>query len=71
MFDRREGIFADIEKILRYRSQGGELKESRERITSNSVSRALVGNFLERVDSLQMEAIQDEANLREWIGKLF
>lgn len=69
--EQRDAIDKLSKKIMRHRSKDTELSKSRERITSNSLFRALVTNFLERVDSLQMETICDETTLTEWVGKLF
>ena len=58
-------------QIMRFRSRSTSLKEDRERITANTVYRALVDNFISRLDLLKMVEIQNEEELKEWIGLLF
>lgn len=69
--EQRDAIDELAKKLMRHRSQKRELSESRERITSNSVFRALISNFLERVGMLEISSIQNEEELTLWVQQLF
>lgn len=58
-------------KIMRFRAQHTAVKEDRERITANTVFRALIDNFIDRFPYIKMEPIQNEDELREWLQRLF
>ena len=55
--------------IMRSRSKIGN--EDRERITSNSILRCLVTSFIDRVELLDFEEIDNEEILNQRIQKLF
>ena len=56
--------------IMRNRKKGANL-ESRERITTNSVVRALIANFLDRVVDVDFSNIDNEEMLKERMEKVF
>jgi hypothetical protein len=56
--------------IMRNRRKG-QNTDSRERITSNTVVRALIANFLERVGDMDLSNIDNEEILRERMEKVF
>jgi hypothetical protein len=58
-------------KLMRLRSHEVNPKEERERITANTIFRALLDNFLSRIDLLDMKKVYDEDELKEWLGQLF
>lgn len=58
-------------KLMRFRSNALVGKEERERITANTICRALLDNVIDRIDSLEIEAIQNEAELKTWLEKIF
>lgn len=57
-------------KIMRGRKKGVNT-ETRERITSNSVVRALIANFMERVGDVDLDNIDNEAILKDRLEKIF
>lgn len=69
----KEENFMDLKhienSIMRSRSKTGN--EDRERITSNSILRCLVTSFIDRVDLLDFEEIDNEEILNQRIQKLF
>jgi hypothetical protein len=69
--EQKDAMDELAKKIMRYRSQKGGVHEERERITSNSIFRALMDNFLAKVDSLDITALQNEEELGAWIHQLF
>ena len=56
--------------IMRNRKKGANL-ESRERITTNSVVRALIANFLDRVGDVDFSNIDNEEMLKDRMEKVF
>lgn len=55
--------------IMRGRRKGGS--ESRERITTNSILRCVIANFLERANDLDLTNIENEAELKIRLDKAF
>ncbi len=55
--------------IMRGRRKGGG--ESRERITTNSILRCMIANFLERANDLDLTNIENEAELKIRLDKAF
>ena len=55
--------------IMRGRRKGGG--ESRERITTNSILRCVIANFLERANDLDLTNIENEAELKIRLDKAF
>ena len=60
-----------IENFIMRNRKKGINSSSRERITSNSVVRALIANFLERAGDMDLSNIDNEEMLRERMEKVF
>ncbi len=58
------------QNIMRNRRKGQNI-DSRERITSNTVVRALIANFLDRVGDMDLSNIDNEEMLKERMEKVF
>lgn len=56
--------------IMRNRKKGANI-DSRERITTNTVVRAMIANFLERAGDLDLSNIDNEEMLKERMEKVF
>ncbi len=56
--------------IMRNRKKGNNA-DSRERITTNTVVRAMIANFLERAGDLDLSNIDNEEMLKERLEKVF
>lgn len=69
--EQRDGMEDIARKLMRFRSKQDKVGEERERITANTVFRALVENFLDRVDGISLETIQNEEGLKSWLSRLF
>lgn len=69
--EQRDGMEDIARKLMRFRPKLEKVGGERERITANTVFRALVESFLDRVDGLPMDVIQNEAELKAWLSKLF
>lgn len=69
----KEENFMDLKhienSIMRSRSKNGN--EDRERITSNSILRCLVTSFIDRIELLDFEEIDNEEILNQRIQRLF
>jgi len=60
-----------IEQTIMRNRRKGQNAETRERITSNTVVRALIANFLERVGDMDLTNIDNEEMLKERMEKVF
>ncbi len=60
-----------IEQTIMRNRKKGQNVDSRERITSNTVVRALIANFLDRVGDMDLSNIDNEEVLRERMEKVF
>lgn len=69
--EQRDAMDDLARTLMRFRSHGNLSKDERERITANTIFRALLDNFLSKANSLDIEAIQNEDELRKWINILF
>ena len=69
-YEQKEQLDKIAKQAMKYRSKLPATKE-RERITTNTVLRALIESFLERAQDLDEEVINDERDAKEWIAKLF
>jgi hypothetical protein len=56
---------------MKFRSRNLKGNDSKERITANTLMRALIDIFLEKENHLSMEILVDEDDVRKWITKLF
>jgi hypothetical protein len=56
---------------MKFRSNQLKGIEEKERITANTILRSLIDNFLEVEDSLQLETLTSEKEVKEWISKVF
>jgi hypothetical protein len=60
-----------IEQTIMRNRRRGQVIEGRERITSNTVVRALLANFIERVGDMDLTHIDNEEMLKERMEKVF
>jgi hypothetical protein len=60
-----------IEQTIMRNRKKGQNTDSRERITSNTVVRALIANFLDRVGDMDLSNIDNEEMLRERMERVF
>ena len=68
---QRDAIEDMARQVMRFRSKEPVPKEDRERITANTVVRALLDSFMCKSSLLEMEAISNEEELKRWIERLF
>jgi hypothetical protein len=60
-----------IEQTIMRNRRKGQNTDSRERITSNTVVRALIANFLDRVGDMDLSNIDNEEMLKERMERVF
>ena len=60
-----------IEQTIMRNRRRGQVIEGRERITSNTVVRALLANFIERVGDMDLTHIDNEEMLKDRMEKVF
>ena len=66
---QKEGLNEVVKRLMKHRSQSTKGAE-KERITANMVIRALITDFLEKKDSLPMEVITNEDEMKAWIRSI-
>jgi hypothetical protein len=69
--EQRDAIEDIARQVMRFRSKEPQSASDRERITANTVVRALLDGFICKVPSLEMESISNEDDLKRWVGRLF
>lgn len=69
--DQKEGLDKVAKKIMKYRSNVTRGRKDKERITTNTVLRAIIDNFLEFEKNLPLEVLTSEEDVLIWIRKLF
>lgn len=68
--EQKEGLDRVAKKVMKFRSRDLKGNDSKERITANTLIRALVENFLRLEDSMQMEVLSSEEDVHEWVKAL-
>lgn len=69
--EEKEGIDRIARRLMKHRSNALKGKQDKERITANSLIRCLIDVFLEKEESLELEIITSENEVREWVRKVF
>lgn len=69
--EQKEGLDRVAKKLMKFRSNELRGIEEKERITANTILRSLIDNFLCLEDSLQLETLTSEKEVKEWIAKVF
>lgn len=69
--EQKEGLDRVAKKIMKYRSRDLKGNDSKERITANTLIRALIENFLTLEDSLQLETLSSEEDVHVWVKNIF
>lgn len=69
--EQKEGLDRVAKKIMKNRSKELKGKEDKERITANTLIRALVTKFLSLEDLGSNEVLSSEKDVHAWIGKIF
>jgi hypothetical protein len=69
----QEEHFMDLKQIENsiMRSRSRSKSDDRERITTNSILRCLVASFIDRIEMIDLEGVENEEILKERIQKIF
>lgn len=72
LFDepQKEGLDLLARKIMRHRSLNSKEKRKKERITANTIVRALVDCLLEKEQNVELPIIYTEAEAKSWVRDL-
>ena len=69
--EQRDAVEDIARQVMRFRSKESSSTEDRERITANTVVRAVLDSFICKASSLEMKAISNEEELKHWLECLF
>lgn len=69
--DQRDAVEEFSRKIMRQRKSKLKDLDSPERITSNSIIRAILDNAIERIKNVETPALANEESLKIWMSALF
>lgn len=69
--EQKEGLDRVAKKLMKFRSKALKGENEKERITANTLMRALINKFLQMEELTQMEILSSEEDVRAWIGKMF
>lgn len=69
--EQKEALDRISKSIMKYRSNALKGNDNKERITTNTLIRALIDNFIQIADKIEMDIISSEEEAREWVGKAF
>lgn len=69
--EQKRGLDDVAKRVMKHRSAATKGNADKERITANTLLRALIDNFLAHEKELQTEILLSENDARAWISKLF
>jgi hypothetical protein len=67
---QKEGLDRIAKKLMKFRSKQLKGNEEKERITANTLIRALIENFLRFEDSLELEVLVSEDDVCNWLSRI-
>jgi mannitol/fructose-specific phosphotransferase system IIA component (Ntr-type) len=68
--EQKEGLDRVAKRIMKHRANELKKQDNRERITANTLIRALVQAFLDNEGAAQIEALADEEAVHTWVRKV-
>ena len=68
--DQKEGLDRIAKKLMKHRSKVLKGKDDKERITANTIMRAIIENFLKHENMMELEVLTTEDDVNAWIEKL-
>jgi hypothetical protein len=68
--EQKDGLDRIAKKIMRHRAKEIKGQDNRERITANTLIRALIDNFLDREEAAQVEVLSSEEDAHAWVRKV-
>lgn len=69
--EQKDGLDKIAKSIMKYRVKSGTSTADRERITANTIVRALIDNLLENKSRLTQEIINNEKEVHKWLSQIF
>lgn len=69
--DQKDGLDRVAKKIMKHRSKQLKGRDGKERITANTLIRALIDHFLELEGSFETEVMLSEKDVQEWVRSVF
>lgn len=67
--EQKEGLDRIARKLMKHRSKILKRKDDCERITTNTLLRALIEVFLKEENSLELDVLLSESDVCEWVSK--
>lgn len=68
--EQKSGLDRIAKKIMKFRSSKLKGNDDKERITANTLIRALVENLISLETSMPMETLSSEKDVQEWVRKV-
>jgi hypothetical protein len=68
--EQKEGLDRVAKKLMKYRGRLLKKKSESERITANTLLRALVYNFLQIEDSMELDVLTSENDVCAWVSRV-
>ena len=68
--EQKEGLDRVAKKLMKHRSKELKGNENKERITANTLIRALIDNFLKNESSFQFEVLVNESDVCDWLSRM-
>lgn len=69
--EQKEGLDRVAKKLMKFRSKDLKTKDDRERITTNTIIRSLIENFLKKEEMLELKSLSSEEEVTHWIEGVF
>jgi hypothetical protein len=69
--EQKDAMDETARTLMRFRHKETPSLDDKERITANSVVRAILDNAIERLACLEVRSIRTEEGLREWVASIF
>jgi hypothetical protein len=69
--EQKEGLDRVAKKLMKFRAKDLKGRDDKERITANTLIRALVENFLNLEDMMQLEVLNNEKDVQKWLKTLY
>jgi hypothetical protein len=65
--EQKEGLDRVARKIMKYRASSMKGQSEKERITANTLIRALIESFLKKEGKASMEILASEEDVQKWV----
>jgi len=69
--EQKNGLDRVAKKLMKFRAKDLKGRNDKERITTNTLIRALIDNFLQLEEAMQMEVLTSENDVSRWLKRMF